>query len=142
MTAAVGSSMTEPPASSHWSDEYLRRGLKYQAGVFECTGLVEMMRREVFGHALALPTGSLVATERSTLIARHMTDFVVPTNDPQDGDGVLLMSRGRSQHIGLYCQIAGEGWVIHNLHHWNVTRHRVRELRKWHMTIEGYYQWI
>ena len=134
--------MTEPPAPTHWSDDYLRRGLKYQAGVFECTGLVELIRREVFGHALALPTGSLVATERSTLIARHMTDFVVPTNDPQDGDGVLLMSRGRSQHIGLYCQIAGEGWVIHNLHHWNVTRHRVRELRKWHMTIEGYYQWI
>ena len=128
---------------AHWSDAYVRAGLKYEAGVFECAALVEQIRREVFKHDVHLPRdSSAAASVRGALIRHHLPDYCAPADAPADGDGVLLRARGRPQHVGLYCDIAGEGWVIHNIEIWNVTRMRLRDLPRWHIGIEGFYKWI
>lgn len=125
----------------HWSEKYL--GLPHIEGEFDCAALAEQVRREVFGHNLQLPSARRAGPfGRSGQIAEHLADYAVPTDTPQDGDGVLLVVKSRLQHIGLYCVIGGEAWVIHNMDGQGVTRRRVRDLDRWGMRIEGYYRWI
>jgi hypothetical protein len=127
--------------NAHWSDRYL--GLPYDEQAFDCAALAERVRREVFGQDLHLPSERRPGPfGRSAQISQNIADCAVQTFTPADGDGVLLVCNGRLQHIGMYCVIAGEPWVVHNQAGQGVTRRRVRELAKWGYRIEGYYQWI
>ena len=126
----------------HWSDAYIQAGLKYDSN-FACADFAEKVRREVFGHDLHLPKSQCAeAFERGAMIALYLPNFAEQTAEPADGDGVLIVTRGRMQHIGIYCQIGSDAWVIHNVEIWNVTRTRVRDLARWQMAIEGFYKWI
>lgn len=127
----------------HWSDQYL--GLPYDEQTFDCAGLAERVRREVFGHDLHLPSERRKGSfGRSAQISENIDDFAVRTSTPEDGDGVLLLAKGRIQHVGLYCLISGEPLILHNSKGLGVTRRYMRELTKskWGYTIEGFYKWI
>ena len=140
---------------AHWSDRYIGRA--YVEGEFDCGDLAALVRREVFGRELRLPSdhgeGPL---GRTAAIQRHIAAYVMPTDRPQDGDGVLLIVRGRVQHIGLYCQIGTTAWVLHNQAPrkedgdakapsqcgGGVILTRLRELARWGYEVEGFYRWI
>lgn len=125
---------------AHWSDEYI--GIPYSPQM-DCAGLVERVRREVFGHDLVLPSDRRPGPfGRSAQIAAQRARFVVETMQPADGDGVLLRARGRLQHIGLACLIRGELWVLHTVDGQGSTRLRLRELARAGYRVEGYYSWI
>lgn len=128
-------------AAAHWSEAYL--GRPYVEDVFDCAVLAETVRREVFGHDLQLPSERRPGPYgRAIQLRQHLPDFVAPTTGPRDGDAVLIVAKGREQHIGLYCLIGAEPWVLHNIERSTVHRIRVRDMEKWGYKIEGYYRWI
>ena len=125
----------------HWSDKYL--GLEFVPGTFDCVSLVEKVRREVFNQNIAMPSERENSPFwRNSTIRSNMERFVAPTKNPVDGDAVLLLVRGRIQHVGIYCLIQGEAWVLHIIEKMASHRIRVRELVSRGYRIEGYYRWI
>lgn len=132
----------------HWSDRFV--GVPYVEETFDCGELARTVRAEVFGQPIELPRERDYAGKRGVArvramrdqIAAHRDDYATPTVTPCDGDGVLLQSRGRLDHIGLYCLIGGEAWVLHAAAGIDqVVRTRVRQLELSGYRLEGYYRW-
>ena len=134
----------------HWSARYV--GRRYEEGVFDCGELARAVQLEVFGRKIRLPsTRDHVHVEGSLAKFRTMAaqidackdDVAVRTHVPHEGDGVLLKTRGYRQHIGVYCVIAGEAWVLHATDGaGQVVLQRARDLPMRGLQIEGYYRWI
>lgn len=142
---------------SHWSDAYV--GRPYVEGEFDCAELARTVNREVFGRAIRLPAerwhagkaGAARLMAMRAQIEDGKADYGVPTDAPQDGDAVLLYSRARLAHIGLYCLIpqglpsvvGGAAWVLHAADDARqAVRTRLRELERLGYRLEGYYTWI
>jgi len=125
---------------AHWSDRYL--GLPYAEA--DCAELAARVQREVFGREIGLPSerdgGPFALSDR---IAQHRGDYAEQVSRPRDGDAVLMRARGRLNHIGVYCDIGGEGWVLHALRNAaQACRHRVTDLPRHQLELEGYYRWL
>jgi hypothetical protein len=122
----------------HWSDRYL--GIPY--AVADCAQLAERVRREVFGQDMRLPTERASGTfGRSAQIGAHLSEYAARTDAPRDGDGVLLYAHGRLQHIGLWCVIGDEPWVLHTVEGQGAHRLRLRDLARAGYRLEGVYRW-
>lgn len=134
----------------HWSDRYVRR--RYVPGEFDCGELARLVQREVFGREIRLPSERDYELAGGTLerframaaqIERGKDDVARRVDAPQEGDGVLLVSRGYRQHIGVHCCIHGERWVLHASDgSGQVQLQRERDLALRGLSIEGYYRWI
>lgn len=134
--------------TEHWSARYI--GRPYIRDRFECRDLAELVNREVFGRAIRLPAErpyqGADGHERFRLMTGHLAavkdDYGVPTLEPQEGDAVVLLTRGRPSHLGVYCSIDGEAWVLHcAANARQVVLHRIRELYLQGMAVEGFYRW-
>ena len=96
-----------------------------------------------------MPVPSEIEIERrSSRLGRigQMSDLVdaygQKTENPQEGDAVLMLCRGRPSHIGVYCIVDGEPSVLHAMENAGmVVLHRIRELNRVFLTVEGYYAW-
>lgn len=87
---------------THWSEKYI--GLPYEVNTADCARLIAKVREEVF----SLPVPSDIEIQRSSSrLGRvgQMSDLVSgygeKTENPQEGDVVLMLCRGRPSHIGL-----------------------------------------
>lgn len=127
---------------AHWSDQYL--GLPYVEFEMDCAALAAKVQKEVFGHEIKLPQSRPAGIrDQSNLIADLQADYATPTDNPEDGDGVLMVCRGISGHIGIYCKINGVPWVLHAMKNAGmVCRHKVRDLGKYNLRVDGVYKWI
>lgn len=129
--------------TTHWTERYI--GQEYESGTADCARLLAQVRREVF----ELPVPSDIEVERAASRlgrAGQMTDLVeafgVKTDNPQEGDAVLMMCRGRPSHIGAYAYINGEPCVLHAMENaGHVVLHRLRDLHRVFLSVEGYYAW-
>lgn len=126
----------------HWSERYLE--LAYDAERFDCAHLVEKVLREQFKRELALPKEHPTNyRDQAAAIEAHKGDYATRTTEPREGDGVLIVSRGHFDHLGVYCLIQGEPWVLHNSRRFGrVCLTRIRELPAQLLAVEGYYRWI
>lgn len=128
---------------SHWSEKYI--GLPYETNTADCARLLANVRKEVF----KLPVPSDIEIERAASRlgrAGQMTDLVSgygkKTDKPKEGDAVLMLCRGRPSHIGAYCIVDGEDCVLHAMENAGmVVLHRIRELDRVFLKVEGYYSW-
>lgn len=143
--AAVGAGLAPPNSAStappeHWSARYV--GMPYQ--VADCAMLAAHVQREVFGREIRLPTDRAPGLRGMTdQIERLKTDFAACVDAPVEGDAVLMISRGKIEHIGIFCVIDREPWVLHSVRNaGQAVLHRLRELSNQGLTIEGYYRWI
>lgn len=129
----------------HWSANYI--GREYRAGKFDCSHLVELVQREVFGRAVDLPKdrpGGTSARVMGEQIREHLPRFArrIGGAAAVDGDLVLMVGAGYLDHIGVYVLIGCEGWVLHNfIRARQVVLHRLRDLGQWGLTAEGVYAW-
>lgn len=129
--------------TTHWSERYI--GQEYSSGSADCARLLARVRREVF----SLPVPSDIEVERAASRlgrAGQMSDLVEaygqPTETPRDGDAVLMICRGRPSHIGAYALIDGEPCVLHAMENaGHVVLHKIRDLHRVFLTVEGYYTW-
>lgn len=128
---------------SHWSAKYI--GQPYATHTADCARLLSRVRSEQFG--LPVPTDIEVDRAASRLgRVWQMTDLVSEygekTETPTDGDAVLMLCRGRPSHVGVYCIVNGEPSVLHAMENAGmVVLHRIRELNRVFLTVEGYYSW-
>lgn len=128
---------------AHWSDPYI--GDPYIKGDADCARLLCRVRREVF--AFPVPDDAEISRAESRLgRVAQMTDGVAAYGEmvtaPQEGDAVLMICRGRPSHIGVYCVVDGETCVLHAMENVGmVVRHRLRELHRAMLSVEGFYRW-
>ena len=128
---------------SHWSEKYI--GQAYMPHTADCARLLSRVRKEEFG--LPVPTDIEVDRAQSRLgrigqMKDLVKEFGNKTENPQEGDAVLMLCRGRPSHIGVYCVVDGEPAVLHAMENAGmVVLHRIRELNRAFLTVEGYYSW-
>ena len=128
---------------AHWSESYI--GRPYVLGESDCAHLVCDVRREVFG----LPVPEDAEPERAASLVgrfRQMGDGVAEygerTDDPHEGDAVLMLCRGRASHIGVFCHVDGDPCVLHAMKNAGMAvRHRIRDLPRYNLNVEGFYKW-
>lgn len=124
---------------THWSDAYM--GREWSAETFNCADLAIEVERDVFDRQVNI-AGAHVDSPREMhrAISEQLEGAAMETDHPKDGDGVLLRN-GSLRHVGVACEIAGEIFVLHNVRHAGVVRHRVRDLDRYGFNIEGFYAW-
>lgn len=125
--------------TGHWSQPYV--GLPYREA--DCAALAGRVQREVFGRELALPEARAPGLRTlSWQIEELKADYAEPAPTPRDGDAVLMLARARLQHIGVYCDIDGVPYVLHAVRNAGQTcLHRLCDLGRYGLTVEGYYRW-
>lgn len=126
---------------AHWSDAFL--GERYVKGENDCAALAQRAVRAASGMEIDLPTTRASGWRGYTAQILAARDGLAErTERPCDGDGVLMVGRARLNHIGVLCVINGERWVLHAMEKpGEVVRHRVRDLEKLGLAVEGYYRW-
>lgn len=127
----------------HWSEQYI--GQPYVVGSADCARLVSRVRRDIFNQ----PVPEDVEINRAcSMLGRvkqmneAVNSFGVKTDNPQEGDVVLMMAHGRPSHVGVFCIINGEKYVLHAMESAKmVVLHKIRDLPRLFLGIEGYYKW-
>lgn len=126
----------------HWSQRFV--GEPYVSRENDCAVLAERVQREIFKRDIRLPTERAVrGMGFAEQIDSLKADYACRVTTPIEGDAVIMYCRGRPSHIGIYCEIAGEAWVLHAVRNaGQVMLTRVRELEAYGLAVEGYYRWI
>ncbi|MEN2424730.1 hypothetical protein AA0N74_01625 [Chromobacterium vaccinii] len=126
----------------HWSDRYV--GRDYVPDTDDCAVLACNVAREVLGRDIQLPGMRRPGPfGRNALIQQHKDEFARRVDAPADAQPVLLIARGRAQHIGVMCWLVGEWWVLHADEGAGfAVRQRVRDLPRQGYQIEGFYEWL
>lgn len=127
----------------HWSEKYI--GQPYAPHSADCARLLSKVRHEQFN----LPVPNDIEVERAASrlgrvgqMEDLVSEFGAKTDSPVEGDAVLMVCRGRPSHIGVYCIVDGEPAVLHAMENaGSVVLHKIRELNRVFLTIEGYYAW-
>ena len=128
----------------HWAEAYVGRA--YVAGAHDCADFVVAVLRERFERELALPAHAASVRGWDAQIAALRGEHALPTIAPQEGDGVLMRAAARRRsighHVGVWCAIAGEPYVLHCLKGVGSILHPLRELRARALALEGVYRWL
>lgn len=128
---------------AHWSESYI--GRPYVPESADCAILYYTVSREVFGKDvpdIAAIKRAASRLGRMTQMADAVAAYGEPVSSPVDGDAVLMMCLGRPSHIGVYCLIDGEAYVLHAMENAGmVCMHRLRDLPRIALSVEGFYRW-
>lgn len=124
----------------HWAERYV--GHPYAQD--DCAQLAARVNREVFGREIRLPVERAAGLRGLTRQIEDLkAEVAARTDAPSEGDAVLMVSRGRLEHIGVYCEIGGAPYVLHALRNaGHACLHRLCDLDKIGLTLEGCYRWI
>ena len=129
---------------AHWAETYVGRA--YVAGAHDCADFVVAVLRERFGREIALPAHAASVREWDHQIAALKGEYAVPTISPQEGDGVLMRAAARRRsighHVGVWCAVAGEPYVLHCLRGTGSILHPIRDLDRRALALEGVYRWL
>lgn len=123
---------------THWSDGYI----DIPHAQLDCAELLELVMREQFGKDYVFPKKERQDLfHRSALIAKHARDFADPIEAPYDGCGVMILTRGRMGHVGIYCAI-DQGYVLHSdAAFGSSTRIPLNRMVPPRYRIQGFYAW-
>ena len=134
-------------------------GQPYVEGRHDCADFVVAVLREHFGREIALPAHEPVDGARASLqaratgvrqwdalIAAHRGAFATLAETPREGDGVLMAAAARRRsighHIGIWCAVGGEAYVLHCLRGTGSIFHPLRDLGRRALVLEGIYRWL
>jgi len=127
----------------HWSAKYI--GRPYKLGEYDCASLtIDVIENEFHGD---LPDFCKAYRENTRLRrAQQLEDLAKKatekTENPKEGDVVLMLCRNRPSHVGVFCLVDNEPSVLHAMENAKmVVRHRIRDLEKYWLSVEGYYKW-
>jgi len=128
----------------HWAEAYV--GRPYVEGRHDCADFVAAVLRERFGRTLALPAYGAGVRAQDRQIAALKSVYATRTTAPQEGDGVLMTAAGRARsighHIGIWCTVGAEPYVLHCLKGTGSILHPVRDLSGRALVLEGVYRWL
>ena len=127
----------------HWAESYIGRA--YVEGRHDCADFVAAVMRERFGVSLALPAHGEGPRAWDRQIAALKGVYARRTGAPREGDGVLMAAAARrhslGHHIGIWCAVAGEPYVLHCLKGVGSILHPIRDLDRRALVLEGVYRW-
>ena len=145
---------------SHWAESYIGRA--YVEGRHDCADFVVAVMREYFGRELTLPAHGAGTRAWDRQIAALKGVYAVHVAPeargtmgapeargtmgmPREGDGVLMAAAARrhsvGHHIGVWCAVAGEPYVLHCLKGVGSILHPLRDLDRRALVLEGVYRW-
>ena len=136
---------------SHWAESYI--GRPYVEGRHDCADFVVAVMREHFGRELVLPAhgaGTRAWDRQIAALKGVYAVHVAPEargtmGTPREGDGVLMAAAARrhslGHHIGIWCAVAGEPYVLHCLKGVGSILHPIRDLDRRALVLEGVYRW-
>lgn len=125
----------------HWYEKYISMPYKK----WNCSKFVEHVLRDHFNINFNFPqtTGTIFA--QSELIKKSMpvfSSYPNVTNNPIDGDLVLMHGKRLMCHVGLYLKINNIDYVLHSESSIGSScLHKIRELRNYGYSLEGIYKW-
>lgn len=127
---------------AHWAEHYV--GEPYIDGDNDCASFAERVQAEVFEREIDLPSDRAHGMRgQSRQLTDLKADYGVAVDQPMEGDAVLMIGRGRLNHVGVFCVIGGVPHVLHAMKSARqVCLHRIRDLQQQGLTVGGYYQWI
>lgn len=129
---------------AHWSEKYV--GMDYVHDEFDCVHLLQLVQQNEFERTIDIPVerdNNVFAL--SSQIDFHKAEYLetVKQHEATEGDVVLMLAKGRLNHTGVLCKINNTNYVLHNLRNIRaVALHRVRELEKYGLKLEGIYRFI
>ncbi len=123
----------------HWSQQYI--GLPYAQA--DCAALCVKVQKEIFNRDIALPTGRESGLRGiSRQITSLQASYATPISAPEEGDAVLMVGKGRLNHIGTATFINGQLWVLHAMRSaGQAVLHNINSLENMGLIVEGYYRW-
>ena len=125
---------------AHWSEKYI--GLPYEEGKMDCAELVKRVLFVEFGKVANIPSERAAGLRgKSQQIDLTKDKVAKKVKAPREGDVVLMRCRGALGHVGVYCLINHEAWVLHALKNaGQVCIHRMHNLHKYGLEVEGFYR--
>ena len=128
----------------HWAEAYV--GRPYVEGRHDCAHFVVAVLRERFGREIALPAHGDGVRQWDAQIAALAGAYAAPTETPREGDGVLMAAAARRRsighHIGIWCAMGAEPYVLHCLRGTGSILHPLRDLGRRALVLEGVYRWL
>jgi hypothetical protein len=123
----------------HWAESYV--GLPYAD--FDCAELCRKVQIEQFNKILTIPEYRCKGLHSvSKMIDNLQDDFATIVSKPIEGDAVLMIGKGRINHIGIACYINNQLFVLHAMRNAGMTvLHNIVSLGAIGLKVEGYYQW-
>lgn len=113
---------------------------------WNCSKFCEYILRDRFNIIYDFPqtTGTIFA--QSELLKKEIpvySDFPNKTDDPKDGDLVVMNGLRLLCHIGLYVEIKGIRYVLHSESSIKCSAlHKFDDLKGYGYSIEGVYKWL
>ena len=117
--------------------------IPYCEDTLDCADFVALVQRELFGRHIQLPNGRPRGTRGQLSLGELSKAYGVRTDDPRNGDLVLMTEHGRAAHAGVYFWLAHEAYVLHSSERIGCSvLHRARDLPEFGAPIEGFYAWV
>lgn len=122
----------------NWYLPYI--GLPYAEA--DCAELVNRVQEEVFERQANLPTERAHGPRNlSAQLATALPDYATPTEQPWEGDLVVMQDSANLYHIGVYATPGGQPSVLHAMRRARTCLHPLRNLHTLNLTVEGFYRW-
>lgn len=123
----------------HWAESYV--GIPYSE--CDCAQLCVRVQHQRFKKLLDIPLiRPSGLREISDMISNLQDDFATIVAVPEEGDAVLMIGRGRLNHIGIACYIKNQLYVLHAMRSAGMTvLHNIVVLNSIGIDVEGYYKW-
>lgn len=125
----------------HWSSKYIAIPYKNM----HCSAFVEFVLRDHFNIDFKFPQSEGYIFNQSEQIKKHIPEFThypERTDDPKDGDLVLMHGKRLMCHVGLYVNIKKVEYVLHSeASIGSACLNKIKEVSLFGYKIEGVYKW-
>ncbi|HQK38758.1 MAG TPA: hypothetical protein PLO52_01425 [Flavobacterium alvei] len=127
-------------SSKSWSTDFL--DIAYDT--MDCVELTFFIQRAIFNRKFEIESrepGNIFYYAQ--FLKRHINEFLIgKTDQPQDGDCVLIKNRGRLSHVGTLHIFKGKKYILHTMDCFNFScLHDFDRLKSYGLEVEGIYKW-
>lgn len=130
-------SCTRTFLNKHWSEKYVMIPFI----PYNCAGFVESILKQEFGCDIQFPQTTLNRNEDIKLMSKVISKFT-KTDNPEDGDVVLMNGSRESCHVGVFVKIKNVNYVLHTEARLKVSSlHRISDLPNFNYFLNGFYKW-
>lgn len=125
----------------HWSSKYI--SIPYKK--MHCSAFVQYVLKDYFNIEFTFPQSEGQIFNQSEQIKKSIplfSSYPNITDEPVDGDLVLMHGLRLMCHVGLYVEIKNVPYVLHSeASIGSACLHKMSELRQYGYSVEGVYRW-